>query len=133
MRRQGHAMFLAGFHAPSGDGPDFLGRVHLVPYGADRVAGAGRRSDRKFESSSRHTFLLSQAGEEVGQLAVGKRRMMLDSADLGRCGEQMVEMAAPPCRVLALPKPANLGPIQYRFNSAPHAVRSLGPVLPIRL
>jgi hypothetical protein len=64
-----------------------------------------------------NALLLAQGYQEARQLVVGQCGVMLDLAHLAASGQQLVDMAAPPRRVVSGSISAHLGPIEYRLNA----------------
>jgi hypothetical protein len=77
--------------------------------------------------------LPAQLDHKVGDLAIGQGRVVLDPANLSFCRQQLVEVAAPPCRVLALPVAPSGCPIDDRFDAPPQAIRRFRLCRPNRL
>src|SRR5262249_8714962 len=67
------------------------------------------------------------------KLSIRKRRKVFDATNSATCRQEIVEMSAPACRVLALSITARLGPIENAFNATAYAVCGFWFCFPDRL
>ena len=131
--RQRHPVLLAGLHALGRDDPDPFGEIELRPLGPEHLAGAARRQDQKFERPGRDPLLGPQRFHECADVAVGQRRVMLDRPHLAARREQVLKVALPARRVLALAVAARCRPVEHGLDASPHARGRLGLGQPDRL
>ena len=88
---------------------------------------------RNCERERGHALLLAQLGHELAYLRVGQGGVMFDPLDFGAGRQELVEMATPAGRVVAVPEAANRRPIENGFNAAAEAGGGFGLGPPDRL
>lgn len=107
-------MLLSCFHP--------LGRqIDLAPPGAAYLARPASGQDRKLHGERGGTFAAGQVHHELGNLTPLQRREISDRRDLVRIGQQVLQMAAPPGRIFALPIFADGGPVDDAFDPSAQA------------
>ena len=121
----GHAVLAASFHPFGGTVHTFGLKVDFGPTQSKHFAGAGSRENAEFERERSQCVALAQACDESGDFLVVHRCMMA-TRQLERLRQQVIQMAAPACRVFALPKALRFGGVQNLFNAAAHSRGCLG-------
>src|SRR5690349_12719574 len=111
-------MLAARLHACPRDDPDLVIEINLVPLRADNLASSGGGKDEELQRPRRGPFLTPQRCREISDLIIGSGRMVLDLLNIGARREQLVEVAPPTCRVLALLVSTDGGPIEDRFDAS---------------
>src|SRR5262249_14991395 len=116
------AVWFAALHAVGWNSPHVP--ADLGPTCSDGLADPGGRQDCEFERAGVDALFLAQLDQEARQVVVGHGRIVLDHAHLRALGQQMIEVALPPCRVLHLcPITARLCPIEDAFDAPTNAAR----------
>src|SRR5262249_21660729 len=93
----------------------------LAPTGADDFIGAPGSQDQELQRARLNIIALAQPLQEGRDVAIGQRRVMLDARQLLAGGQQMVEVTAPACGVLAVAIAVDPRPVEYVFNPAAQA------------
>src|SRR5262245_10527313 len=84
--------------------------LDFIPSCTEHFAATGGRQNRELKCSRGRAFLIAKFGHEGADSIVRQRGEMLDTFNLGARRKQLVEMAAPSCRVVAISKAVHLGP-----------------------
>lgn len=88
-------------HPPRWNGPDALLVVELVERRANHFPCPSRGQDRELERPGRDALLLAQLGNERANFLVRQRGVVPYRSCARSLRQQVLEMAAPPCRVLS--------------------------------
>src|SRR5215472_5834184 len=113
------------FHARSRYCPQLLAKIDFIPARADHLTSTGCRQDREFEGTRTNAVLLSEIRHKGAELGIRQCGMVLDRPELGLSRQQIFEMAAPACRVVALAITARGRPIQDRLDPTAYSTRRL--------
>src|SRR5262249_35415305 len=103
----------------------FLAKIDFIPARADHLSSAGCRQDRELEGARANAVLLSEICHKGAELGIRQCGMVLDRPELGLPRQQILEMAAPACRVVTLAITARGRPIQDRLDPTAYSARCL--------
>jgi hypothetical protein len=126
-------MRLPGFHAFAWDGPGQVLHVELNPAGPDDFSGAGGGEDLELERDRSEACLLPELLKEGRSFGVGQSGTRLMRFQLAGCGQQVVQVPAPACRIVTAAVLPNGGPVQNRLDPLTEPGGRLGLAGPDRL
>lgn len=106
-------------HTRSWDAPDLRVQVDLSPGGAKHLSGSSGGQDAEFQRTGGQGLPRAQLGHEGRHISVGQGGMVA-TLELRALGEEGVEVAAPPSRVLAGAQPSRLRRIKHSLDAATH-------------
>lgn len=125
-------MFLSGFHASAGNGPDLGLVVYLRPLGADDLAGSAGAENGKFQHEGRYRVPLPQIGHECRHVVERHGRMMA-ALELLLARQQSLKVATPARGVLTASQALCLGGVQHALDPAAQPGGGFLFLLPERL
>lgn len=110
-------MLPSSLHSLSRNNPELLAKIDFVPPHSKDFSRAGCCQYAKFKRLGSQRIALAKLGNKLCKFLIGHRGVMAP-AELRTLGQKMIEMSAPPSRVLTLTKSIGLGGIQNLLNAA---------------
>ena len=131
--RERNPVISSGLHPRPGDDPECVIQVDFAPTCSTSFTGAGGRKNYEPQTAGTHPAAAAKSRHYGWQVAPGNCRVMLNTLNFRACGQDVVKVPTPCCRIFSSPPAPDLCVIQNRLDPPPNPACSFRLGFPDRL